>query len=79
LITVLFFHELQQHMPVTQAAILIDDTHHPKAVLSRLGLRFRYVATEIGMLSNVCLEKLRRRKYLFSHTFSCVQPTTAER
>ena len=37
-LTWLFLRELQQHMPVTQATSLIDDAHHLKAALSRLGL-----------------------------------------
>jgi putative transposase len=40
-LTVLFLRELQQHVPVTQAAILVDNAHHLKAALSRLGLRFQ--------------------------------------
>ena len=40
-LTVLFFRELQQHVQVTQATILVDDAHHLKAALSRLGLRFQ--------------------------------------
>ena len=40
-LTVLFLRELQQHVPVTQATILVDDAHHLKAILSRLGLQFQ--------------------------------------
>jgi putative transposase len=40
-LTVPFLRELQQHVPVTQATILVDDAHHLKAALSRLGLRFQ--------------------------------------
>ena len=39
-LTVLFLRELQQHVPVTQATILVDDAYYLKAALSRLGLRF---------------------------------------
>ena len=37
--------------------ILVNDAHHLKAALSRLGLRFQMLATEMGMLLNVSLEK----------------------
>jgi len=33
----LFLRELQQHVPVTQATILLDDAHCLKAAVSRLG------------------------------------------
>ena len=39
-LTVLFLRELQQRVSVTQATILVDNAHHLKAALSRLGLRF---------------------------------------
>jgi len=38
---VLFLLELRQIVPVTHAAILVDNAHHLKAALSRFGLRFR--------------------------------------
>ena len=44
-------------MQVTQATILVDDAHHLKAALSRLGLRFQMRRHKIGMLLNVFLKK----------------------
>ena len=40
-LAVLFLRELQRIVPITHAAILVDTTHHLKAALSRLGLRFQ--------------------------------------
>ena len=56
-LTVLVLRELQQHMHVTQATILVDDAYNLRAALSRLGLRFQIRRHEIGMLLNVFLEK----------------------
>jgi len=56
-LTVLFLRELQQHVPVTQATILVDDAHHLKAALSRLGLRFQMRRHGNRMLLNVSSEK----------------------
>lgn len=36
-LTVLFLRELHQNVPVTQATIFVDDTHHGKTGLARLG------------------------------------------
>ena len=35
-----FCGKLQSHVPITRAATLVDNAHHLKATLSRLGLRF---------------------------------------
>jgi len=56
-LTVPFLRELQQHVPVTQATILVDDAHHLKAAFRGSDSDFRCVATEIGMLSNVSPER----------------------
>ena len=40
-LTILFLRELQQIVLVTQATILVDDAHHLKTALSRLGLQFQ--------------------------------------
>jgi len=73
-LTMLFLRELQQRVPVTHAAILVDNAHHLKSALSRLGLRFRYVAAGIGMLSNVSSEGLK--PYIF--VFKYIQPCAAD-
>ena len=78
-LTVLFLRELQQHVQVTQATILVDDAHYLQTALSRLGLRFQI--RRHGNRSTVerVFREINRRTYSFSNTFSYVQPTTAER
>ena len=78
-LTVLFLRELQQHVPVTQATILVDDAHHLKAALSRLGLRFQTRRHGNRNAVECVFREIKRRTYLFSNMFSRVQPTTAER
>ena len=56
-LTVPFLRELQQHVPVTQATILVDGAHHLKAAFRGSDSDFRCVTTEVGMLSNVCSER----------------------
>ena len=77
-LTVLFLREFQQIASVAHAAILVDNAHHLKAALSRFGLRFR--TSRRGNRSTVerAFREVKRRTYLFSNTFSHVQPTTAE-
>ena len=78
-LTVLFLRELQQHVPVTQATILIDDAHHLKAALSRLGLRFQMRCHGNRNAIERVFREVKRRTSSFSNTFSHAQPTTAER
>ena len=77
--TVLFLCELQQHVPVIQATILINDAHHLKAALSRLGLRFQMRRHGNRTAVERVFREIKRRTSSFSNTFSHVQPTTAER
>ena len=78
-LTVLFFRELQQHVQVTQATILVDDAHHLKAALSRLGLRFQMRHHGNRNAVERVFREVKRRTSSFSNTFSHAQPTTAER
>ena len=78
-LTVLFLRELQQQVPVTQATILVDDAHHLKAALSRLGLRFQMRRHGNRNAVERIFREIKRRTSSFSNTFSHVQPTTAER
>ena len=78
-LTVLFLRELQQQVPVTQATILVDDTHHLKAALLRLGLRFQMRRYGNRNAIERVFREIKRRTYSFSNTFSHVQSTTAER
>jgi putative transposase len=78
-LTVLFLRELQQQVPVTQVTILVDDAHHLKAALSRLGLRFQMRRYGNRNAIERVFREIKRRTYSFSNTFSHVQSTTAER
>jgi len=40
-LTVLFLRELRDKQQVEQATFLVDESHHLKATLERLGLRFQ--------------------------------------
>ena len=78
-LAVLSLRELQQIVPITHAAILVDNVHHLKAALSRLGLRFQMSRRGNRNAVERVLRKVKRRTYLLSNTFSHAQPTTAER
>ena len=78
-LTVLFLQELQQYVPVTQATILVDDAHHLKAMLSRLGLRFQMRRHGNRNAAERVFREVKRRTSSFSNTFGHAQPTTAER
>ena len=68
-LTMLFLRELQQQVPVTQATILVDDAHHLKAALSRLGLRFQMRRRGSRNAVERVLKKVRRRTSSFSNVF----------
>ena len=78
-LTVLFLRELQQIVPVTQATILVDDAHHLKAALLRLGLRYQMRRHGNRTAVERVLREVKRRTSSFSNTFSHAQPTTVER
>jgi putative transposase len=77
-LTVHFLRELKQKVPVTQATILVDDAHHLKAALSRLGLRFQIRRHGNRNAVERVFREVKRRTSSFSNTFSHVKPTTAE-
>ena len=78
-LTILFLQELQQIVPVTQATILVDDAHHLKAALSRLGLQFQTRRHGNRNAVERVFREVKRRTSSFSNTFSHAQPTTVER
>jgi len=78
-LTMLFLQELQQIVPVTQATILVDDAHHLKAALSRLGLQFQMRRHGNRNAVERVFREVKRRTSSFSNTFSHAQPTTVER
>ncbi|WP_336136228.1 IS6 family transposase [Natronomonas amylolytica] len=77
-LTVHFLRELTQKAPVTQATILVDNAHHLKAALSRLGLRFQTCRHGNRNAVERVFREVKRRTSSFSNTFSHVKPTTAE-
>jgi putative transposase len=77
-LTVHFLRELKQKVPVTQATILVDDAHHLKAALSRLGFRFQIRRHGNRNAVERVFREVKRRTSSFSNTFSHVKPTTAE-
>jgi len=77
-LTVHFLRELTQKVPVTQATILVDNAHHLKAALSRLGLRFQMCRHGNRNAVERVFREVKRRTSSFSNTFSHVKPTTAE-
>ena len=78
-LAVLFLRELQRIVPTTHAAILVDTTHHLKAALSRLGLRFQMCRHGNRSAAERVFGEVKSCTYLFSSTFDHAQPTTAER
>jgi len=74
-LTVLFLRELQQHVPVTQATILVDDAHHLKAALSRLGLRFQM---RRHRSRNAVERVFQAIKTTYIFVFKYVQPCAAD-
>ena len=69
-LTVLFLRELRQIVPVTHAAILVDNAHHLKAALSRLGLRFQMRHHGNRNAAERVFREVKRRISSFSNTFS---------
>ena len=78
-LTVLFLQELQQIASVAHAAILVDNAHHLKPGLSRLGLRFQMCRHGNRSAVERVFKEVKRRTSSLSNTFSHAQPTTAER
>ena len=78
-LAVLFLRELQRIVPTTHAAILVDTTHHLKAALSRLGLRFQMCRHGNRSAAERVFGEVKSCTCLFSNTFGHAQPTTAER
>jgi putative transposase len=76
---VLFLRELQQIVPAAQATILVDDAHHLKTALSRLGLQFQMRRHENRNAVERAFREVKRRTSSFSNTFSHAQPTMIER
>jgi putative transposase len=76
--TRLFLCELREKQPVKQAMFLVDDAHHLKAGLARLGLRFQTVHHGNRNAVERIFREIKRCTSSFSNTFSHVEPTTTE-
>jgi putative transposase len=64
-------------VPITRAAILVDNAHHLKAALSQFGLRFQMRRHGNRDAVESVLGEVKLRTSSFSNTFSHAQPTTA--
>lgn len=64
-LTILFLQELQQHSPVTKAMILVNDTHHLKAPLSRFDFRFQIGRNGVRNAVEHIFRKVKRVPFCF--------------
>jgi putative transposase len=77
-LTVLFLCELREKQQVSDVTLLVDDAHHLKNALDRLGLRFRYERRGNRNVIERVDREVKRRTSSFSNTFSNAQVPTAE-
>jgi putative transposase len=77
-LTVLFLRELREKQQVSDVTFLVDDAHHLKNALDRLGLRFR--VNRHGNRNSVerIFREVKRRTSWFSNTFSNARLPTVE-
>jgi putative transposase len=77
-LTVLFLRELREKQQLSDVTFLVDDAHHLKNALDRLGLRFRYERCGNRNAIERVFREVKRRTSSFSNTFSNAQLPTAE-
>ena len=77
-LAVLFLRELSEKQQAEQVTFLVDQAHHLKAALARLGLRFQVVHHGNRTAVERVFREVKRRTSSFSNTFSNVEPSTAE-
>jgi putative transposase len=77
-LTVLFLRELCEKQQVSDVTLLVDDAHHLKSALDRLGLRVRYERRGNRNTVERVFREVKRRTSSFSNTFSNAQLPTAE-
>ena len=77
-LAVLFLRELSEKQQAEQVPFLVDQAHHLKAALARLGLRFQVVHHGNRNAVERVFREVKRRTSSFSNTFSNVEPSTAE-
>ncbi|MXR40775.1 IS6 family transposase [Halobaculum sp. WSA2] len=77
-LTVLFLRKLREKQQVEQATFLIDGAHDLNAALGRLGLRFQIRRHGNRNSIERVFREVKCRTSSFPHTFSNVEPPTAE-
>ena len=73
-----FRRELREKQQVSDVTFLVDDAHHLKNALERLGLRFRVCRYGNRTAVERVFREVKRRTSSFSNTFSNTQLPTAE-
>ena len=77
-LTLLFLRELREKQHISDVTFLVDDAHHLKNALDRLGLRFRVCRHGNRNAIQRVFRKVKRRTSSFSNMFSNAQLPTAE-
>ena len=77
-LTLLFLRELREKQQVSNVTFLVDDAHHLKNALDRLGLRFRVCRHGNRNAIERVFREVKRRTSSFSNTFSNAKLPTAD-
>ena len=77
-LTLLFLHELREKQQVSDVTFLVDDAHHLKNALERLGLRFRVCRHGNWNAIERVFCEVKRRTSSYSNTFPNAQLPTVD-
>ncbi|WP_380676233.1 IS6 family transposase [Salinigranum sp. GCM10025319] len=77
-LTLLFLRELREKQQVSDVMFLVDDAHHLKNALERLGLRFHVCRHGNRNAIERVFREVKRRTSSFSNTFSNAQLPTVD-
>ncbi|WP_380675878.1 IS6 family transposase [Salinigranum sp. GCM10025319] len=77
-LTLLFLRELREKQQVSDVMFLVDDAHHLKNALERLGLRFHVCRHGNRNSIERVFHEVKRRTSSFSNTFSNAQLPTVD-
>ena len=77
-LTVAFLRELRRKHDLDQITVFVDDAHHLKAALDRLGLRFQVVRHGNRNSTERVFREVKRRTSSFANTFSNAPTITVE-
>jgi putative transposase len=77
-LTLLFLRELREKQHVSDVTFLVDNAHHLKNALDRLGLRFRVCRHGNRNAIERVFREVKRRTSSFSNTFSNAQLPTVD-